>query len=173
MLRGGSRFVLPTPRAALIGLFLVPLLSACAGKVPPPLETRLTLEVVSAADINPDPSGRPSPVAISVLQLKTADAFMNADFFAASDPANPALAAEVVGREEITLKPGETRQVPVKVDAAAVYIGVVAAFRDIERAAWRSQIALPVPPKGAEGPQDVTLTVRVDARKVSIESASR
>jgi type VI secretion system protein VasD len=169
----GARGALRKPCAVLVAVCLAHLVAACAGKVPPPPETHLTLEVTASAQINPDPSGRASPVALSVLQLKTADAFMNADFFAASDPANAALATEVVGREEVTLKPGETRQLPVKVDAAAVYIGVIAAFRDIEHASWRAQMPLPVPPKGASGPQDVTMVIRVDALKLSIEPASR
>ena len=144
-------------------------LAACGGKVKPPPEIHLKIQFIASATINPDPSGRASPVALSVLQLKTADAFMNADYFAASNPTNPALLPDVVGREEITLKPGETRDLPVKVDMAATRIGVIGAFRDIEHATWRAEIAVPTPPKKASGPVDMQLTVHVDGLKVSIE----
>jgi type VI secretion system protein VasD len=144
-------------------------LAACGGQVKPPPEIHLKIQFIASATINPDPSGRASPVALSVLQLKTADAFMNADYFAASNPTSPALLPDVVGREEITLKPGETRDLPIKVDMAATRIGVIGAFRDIEHATWRAQIAVPTPPEKASGPVDMQLTVRVDGLKVSIE----
>jgi type VI secretion system protein VasD len=144
-------------------------LAACGGKVKPPPEIHLKIQFIASAAINPDPSGRASPVALSVLQLKTADAFMNADYFAASNPTNPALLPDVVGREEITLKPGETRDLPVKVDMAATRIGVIGAFRDIEHATWRAEIGVPTPPKKASGPVDMNLIVHVDGLKVSIE----
>lgn len=158
----------PLPFVVLLSVFLAALLVACGGKVRPPAETRLTVQVVAANEVNPDSSGRPSPVAVTLLQLKSADAFLNADFFSASDPSGPALAADVLGREEITLRPGETREWLVKVEAATAHIGVIAAFRDLEHASWRTQLPLPMPPEAASGPVDVRLTIRVDARKVSI-----
>jgi len=162
-------------RRALTGLLaMVALVSlaACGGKVKPPPEIHLKIQFVASGTINPDPSGRPSPVALSVLQLKSPDAFMIADYFAASNPTNPALMPDVVGREQTTLQPGETKELPIKVDMSATRIGVIAAFRDIEHAAWRAEIALPVPPKNASGPVDMKLTVHVDALKVSIEPGS-
>jgi type VI secretion system protein VasD len=159
------------PFAVLLGVALT-LLEACGGMPKPPLEIRLTLQVVAASDVNPDRSGRASPVAVSVLQLKTADAFLNADFFAASNPTNPELAADVASRDEITLNPGETREVPFKLGASASSVGVIAAFRDIEHASWRAVMPLPAPRKGASGAEDVRLIIRIDARKVSIEAGS-
>jgi len=164
----GAHTVLTGAGIALVVL-VAGLLGGCGAKPRPPAETQLTVEVVVASDVNPDRSGRPSPVALSVLQLKTADAFLNADFFAAADPASPVLAADVVGREEITVQPGETRTWPVKVNAAATRIGVVAAFRDIEKAAWRGEVALPVHPEDASGPQPVHLVIRVEGVRVAIE----
>lgn len=165
----GRGFSATRALTALLVLAIATSLAACGGKVKPPPEIHLKVQFIASATINPDPSGRPSPVALSLLQLKTADAFMNADYFAASNPTNPALLPDVVGREEITLKPGETRELPVKVEMTATRIGVIAAFRDIEHATWRAEIAVPTPPKKASGPVDMSLIVHVDGLKVSIE----
>jgi len=62
------------------------LLSACGSKggVPPVIKVGTDVEV--AAALNPDPSGRPSPLVLVIYQLKSADDFRNKDFFSVFDP---------------------------------------------------------------------------------------
>ena len=99
---------------------------------------------VSAAEVlNPDYQGRSSPVNIIVFQLTSADAFANADFFSLFDADAAVLGGDVLGRTQLLLQPGEGREWNTEFDRETRFVGVIAAYRDIENAQWRATVALP------------------------------
>jgi type VI secretion system protein VasD len=111
--------------------------------------------------INPDLHGRPSPVVVRVYELKSLEAFNNADFFALFDKESETLGSDLLGREEYDLRPAETRPYKRQLQPDTKFIGVVAAFRDLEHSRWRQ--AAPVPAK-----RSVTLTVGLQAQAVTV-----
>ena len=116
------------------------LLWGCAsGPKPTPVDLQLT----GAATVNPDSRNRPSPVMVRVYELKTPAAFESADFFSLFDKDRETLAADMNTRDEFVLQPGQT--VSLKRDAKmdTRYIGVLVAYRDLERSRWRAVTALP------------------------------
>jgi type VI secretion system protein VasD len=94
---------------------------------------------------NPDANGRPSPVVIRVYELKSLTVFSTADFFALFEKEGETLGGDLLGREEFQLDPGEKRPYQRQLQPDTKFIGVVAAFRDLEHARWRQ--AAPIPPK--------------------------
>ena len=50
--------------------------------------------------------------------------------------------ADLVGREEIMLNPGESRPITKTLAPETRFIGVFAAYRDLERARWRAVVAI-------------------------------
>src|SRR3546814_5877148 len=62
--------------AAVAALFLV---AGCAAA--PEKPTIVVLSLTAAPDVNPDASGRPSPVVVRIYQLASPTAFAAADFF--------------------------------------------------------------------------------------------
>jgi type VI secretion system protein VasD len=130
------------PRAALLAVLGVSLM-ACGG---PPKPTVAKATLIAAADVNPDSSGRASPVVVRVYQLKEEGAFASADFFALYDKEQETLGASMVAREEYEMKPGETRELELKVAPEARFVGAIAAFRDIRNSKWR--VVFPAPEKG-------------------------
>jgi len=106
-------------------------------------KVKVKTEITTAADLNPDRNGRPSPVVLLIFQLSAVDAFQNADFFSLFDPAAAIVAADMIERTEMTLHPGEVRPLEAEFDEEARYIGLVAAFRDVEKAQWRGIVELP------------------------------
>lgn len=140
-------------RGALIWAIAVVLVaSACAkGGPPKPSKTRVALS--ASNDVNPDGSGKPSPVVVRLYQLKGDAAFNGAEFFALYDDEMKVLGPELIGREEYVLTPSEARTVEVAVSGAARFVGVIAAFRDIRNSQWR--VIVPAPLKK----DDVTLSV--------------
>jgi type VI secretion system protein VasD len=120
---------------------------------------RATLNAL--ASVNPDVRGRPSPVTVRVYGLKTRSVFDGADFFALYDKDKETLGAELVEREEFQLKPGDTRLIDKPVAAGITHLAVFAAFRDVERAQWRSVMA--IIPK-----QTNNLEIRLEQNSVSI-----
>jgi type VI secretion system protein VasD len=99
--------------------------------------------VTVSAEVNPDRNKRPSPIVVTMFQLKAADAFNNADFFSLSDPNSTIVAEDLVSRTQMSLKPGEARPIEAEFDEAARFVGVIAAFQDIDNAQWRGIVALP------------------------------
>jgi type VI secretion system protein VasD len=126
----------------LPGLLLV----GCAKpeKPPPPVISRITLNLVAGADANPDARGRASPLTVRVYALKTSGAFDAADFFAMFEKDQATLGAEMVQREEFLLRPGDSKKLELSLAPDVKAIGLMAAYRDLERARWREVRAIDV-----------------------------
>jgi type VI secretion system protein VasD len=97
----------------------------------------LKAEVVAGAQVNPDSRKRPSPVVVRVFELKTSTLFEQADFVSLFEKEQAVLGAELVSREEFVLRPGETKPLNKPLSPDTKFIGVMAAFRELERARWR------------------------------------
>lgn len=134
-------------------------LFACAAKPPKPVIAQMT--VTAGADVNPDATGRPSPVIVRVYQLKDDAAFSGADYFAIFDQEPATLGTSLVAREEFVLEPGTTRSLEYPMSQEASFVGVIAGFRDIRNAEWRA--LKPAPHKALK---DV---VKKDAISVVVE----
>ena len=115
---------------------------ACASSPPKPARTRLT--VAATADTNPDANGRPSPVVVRVYQLKADVSFNAAEFFALFDDEMKVLGPDLIGRNEYTVAPSERRTLELDVSADAKFVGVIAAYRDIRNAQWRTIVQAPL-----------------------------
>jgi type VI secretion system protein VasD len=119
-------------------MIAVCLLSACAGppKEKPPL--KLSLEIEATADVNLGPGGKPLPVVVRVYELKGQGTFMTADFYSLFDNESAVLGPDLIAREELTLRPGQRQEIKRPLAPDMAYIGVVAAYRDIDRSRWRA-----------------------------------
>jgi len=113
-----------------------------AGCASPPKPTLVSATLQAGANVNPDSHKRASPLVVRVYELKSAAAFEAADFVSLYERDQVTLAAEMAAREEFVLRPGETRPWEKTVAPDAKFIGVVAAFRDIERARWKTLVAI-------------------------------
>ena len=119
---------------------LVSLLAACAGPPPPPKPTVVAATLQASANVNPDARKRASPVVVRLYELKSSAAFDAADFLSLYERDQATLAAEMGSREEFTLRPGDSTRWEKTVAADVRFIGVIAAFRDIERARWKALV---------------------------------
>lgn len=138
------------------------LLAGCASKPPPEVKTPVTLTLVAGPDANPDARGRPSPLTVRAYVLKTPGAFEGADFFSLFEKDQATLGAEMVQREETLLRPGESRKFDFVLQPDAKTIGVMGAFRDLDRARWREVRPLEVGKIN-------TITVTYGARQIRID----
>ncbi len=147
--------------ALLLGLAL--LAASCASPPPKPVVTPVSLNLVASSDANPDARGRASPLTVRVYVLKAPGPFEGADFFSLYDKDQATLGAEMVKREELLLKPGETKKLEFTLEPDAKNIAVLAAYRDLERARWRDL-------KPLEVGKPNNFTVNLAARQVRIEA---
>jgi type VI secretion system protein VasD len=132
---------LPSAPLRWIAIVMLAALAGCASG--PPKATKARMTVIAQSDVNPDASGRPSPIVVRVYQLQQDAKFANADFFALFDDEQQALGGDLLARDEITLAPGERKEVQVEVKGEAKFLGAVAAFRDIRNSQWRVVQAAP------------------------------
>jgi len=148
-------------RVAALGLAVAGLvLAGCASK---PVVTPVSITLVAGADANPDARGRASPLTVRIYALKSPGPFEGADFFSLFEKDQATLGAELVQREEMLLRPGESRKLDLTLPADAKSIAVMAAFRDLDRARWREVV-----PVTTGKPQ--TLTVNFGARQIRINA---
>lgn len=125
-----------------------------------PSATPVTGSIQGAAELNPSVSQRPSPLLLRVYELKSPTAFNQADFMALYQSDQATLGADLVAREEIMLAPGETRPYKKSLAPETRFIGIVAAYRNLEKATWRTVV--PVQAGRAQ-----KLIIRADSLAVS------
>lgn len=100
----------------------------------------LTTTVVASAQVNPDIHKRPSPVVVRVFELKSSTLFEQADFVSLFEKDQAVLAGDLVSREEFVLRPGESKPITKPLSPDTKFVGVMAAFRELERARWRAVV---------------------------------
>lgn len=141
-------------------------LAACAG-APQPKPTAASAVLLAAPDVNPDETGRASPIVVRVYELKQTDAFNNAGYFALMDHEQATLGDSLVHREEYELSPGETRTLALNLPPEAHYIAAIAGYREIMSARWKA--LAPVPAKWLKDPKHPhRLTIQVGRAAVTI-----
>ena len=116
-------------------------LAGCAAKPAKPVETKA--EWSATADVNPDSSGRASPIVVRIYQLRGDTEFNNADFFALYEKDKETLGASLIGRDEKTLFPGQQLETDLPLSSEARFVGAVAAYRDLGTTRWRALIGRP------------------------------
>jgi type VI secretion system protein VasD len=127
----------------------------------PPKPSIAELSFVIDANVNPDAKGRPSPVVVRIYELKSLAAFNRADFFSLYEKDRELLAADLVNRDELPMIPGAKPQAITTLRSDTRYLGVVAAFRDIEGARWRASTPIFVN-------QTTRMEIKLDRNEVAI-----
>lgn len=112
-------------------------LSGC-GAVPPPRQTTLGMRILVDGDSNRGPNGQPLPILVRLYALRSDMDFQQADFLTLFNSEAQALGQSLVSRKEFVIPPGGTEVYVDNLPPEAVFLGVMAAFRNIDQAQWRS-----------------------------------
>jgi type VI secretion system protein VasD len=119
-------------------------LAACAD--PPPIviekepeapPTIVELSIEASPDLNPDGSGRASPVVLGIYELRSPTQFLTADYFALTGQPAAALGADLVNSDQLGVGPGQTTKLTREIDDQSQQIGFVAGYRDLDKSDWR------------------------------------
>ena len=124
---------------ALIGAAAIAGCAATESKLAVPYE----VTVIAAQDVNPDSTGRPSPIQVTVYELTSQGAFQSSDYFSLMDDARKALGEDVSDLHRLTLRPGEQKTVQRPGAIGARALGIVASYRDLDAGQWRIGVELP------------------------------
>lgn len=130
----------------LLVTFVAALAAGCGGKVvvapPPPPPADLQVLLAAGQDVNPDGTGRPSPVVVRVFVLADAVTFDKASADEMSGQPRDVLAAALLGENRLLLRPGERQTLTLAVPPAARFLGVTAEFADVLGSNWRAKVPL-------------------------------
>jgi len=113
------------------------LLSSCGGA---PKRENVGLQISATADVNPDLQGRPSPIILHVLELNSEEQFNRLDYMSLTQSSGAALGPDLLGKTRLVLSPGDNRNLPLELNPQTTFIGLVAGYRDIDNAAWRTSV---------------------------------
>ncbi|PCM43933.1 type VI secretion system lipoprotein TssJ [Marinobacter sp. ANT_B65] len=117
------------------------------------------LHFVPHGNINPDASGRSSPLVVRIYELKSAAKFKDAGFFDIYDDAEALLGEDLLGYAETIIRPARGQVHEMRLHKDTTHIGIVGAFRDIENAEWKLTFA--ADPRGYEN-----LRISIDNRAI-------
>ncbi len=146
-----------------IGLVSILLaLSGCARDRTPPA-TSVALAITASSEVNPDRNDRPSPILVRIYELRSAGVFSSADFFTLLEQDGAVLGSDQVSRWEMQLDPGQSVTLDRDFQSGSTYLGVLAAYRDIEHARWRVYEPLQINRSNA-------LDIRIERDEVTVRS---
>jgi type VI secretion system protein VasD len=123
--------------------------------------TKVDMRIVAGGDVNPDDNGRPSPVVVRVLELKSPAVFESAEFFALYQFETQTLGADLVASEEFEFKPGDVQDLKFALKPDSNYVAVLAAYRQLDQVNWRMVLPLTIKHKNQ-------LTVLLNRRGVEV-----
>lgn len=127
-----------------------------------PSPTSIEATFLTSDFVNPDPNNRPSPIIVRFYELSSVGSFESTDFFALYEQDEDVLGTDLQAREELQFAPGEKRSFERELRPDTRYVAVMAAYRDIENATWRSYIEVELNEK-------TPLIVKLEKLSVSIE----
>jgi len=104
--------------------------------------TIVNLKITATDDLNPDASGRPSPLQVQIFELKQTGLFDSADFRALLDSPEAVLKSDLVSVDRVVLQPGKSTERKWQVAAEAQFVGIAASYRNLNTAVWRTVIAV-------------------------------
>ncbi len=99
--------------------------------------TKVDLRLIAKGDLNLDDNGRPSPLVVRIIELRSAQSFEAAEFFALFQSEQETLGSDWVASEEIELKPGDIKDLKIALQPESQLIGVLGAYRQLDDTHWR------------------------------------
>lgn len=97
-------------------------------------DKKASLVINTGSNLNPDKTGRPSPLVLRFYQLVNNAQFNDSDLYKLLDNDLAILGSELKQKDQVTVYPGETQNYLLGVHPDARYLGVIAAFQDISSA---------------------------------------
>jgi type VI secretion system VasD/TssJ family lipoprotein len=104
---------------------------------------RLQLSIQAGRSLNTDRQEASASLAMRVYVLSDSQILQRASFDSLYDNDEATLGSALLRRESVHLRPGETRVLELPVSGDARFLGVVAAYRELDRSQWRALLPLP------------------------------
>lgn len=148
---------------------LLAVLAGCAStarSMPTPYAVSIRID----DGVNPDARGKAAPILVKVFELKSSGNFESSDYFALQDRDRETLATELVNADQAIMRSGEERVFKREAGLDSRAIGIIAGYRKLETARWRTVLPLKEPKQTnlykvwqfSPGEQRVRIAIRKD-----------
>lgn len=138
------------------------LIAACSSEPEVLHQQPIPVSLNAVKNVNPNPDGAAAPIVTRVYQLASKDRFMVADPMQLLQHDTQTLGDDELGRDEFILQPGADNHFTLPANDKVHFVGIVAAYRAIDKDEWRKLITVP------DGRQQLTLDVTVGATGVQV-----
>ncbi len=110
-------------------------------------------------------AGNPSPIVVTVYQLKSPFAFEQSSFDALENNSAKALGNDLLDRQTIEVRPNSQQYLDISLSGQTQYLGIVAAYRNINQAIWHK--AIKIRPKQAK-----PIQINLESQALSVNGIS-
>ncbi len=100
------------------------------------------IDINAAQYLNPDITGRSSPVVLTIYILKTPFKFNQADYYALAENSAKALGDTLIDKETRVVRPNSRLLIKMPLATNAEYLAVTASYRNINNTKWRRIVKL-------------------------------
>ena len=104
--------------------------------------SNIEITLKAAENVNIDGAGNPTPLTVRFYELKDIQEFRKADFASLYNNEQATIGQYIVKRDELVLKPGDEHEIERVAKRDTRYIGIVAAYNDVDNAKWRAIISI-------------------------------
>ncbi|MGE0500231.1 MAG: type VI secretion system lipoprotein TssJ [Rhizobiaceae bacterium] len=126
-----------------------------------PKASKVTVNLVGGAGMNPGPNGGDRPVMVMIYRLRSTGMFEQADYFALEGNASGTLGGDLLGMDSVAVAPGRRASQQITVEPEAAALGFVAFVREPASRRWKSTLAM------SPGSQ-LTITVGLGGAGISL-----
>lgn len=141
-------------------LFFIFLLLGCSSSTAG--FNRLTTVYIASSYINPDINDQPSPLVVTLYQLKTDAVFKDADFFSVYNDPKATLGDDLIMRDQVEIEPNQKITKIQDISSDTHNIGIVAAYRDLHNAQWRQIVSI-------QKAKDTRMIIKLNALSIKCE----
>lgn len=106
-------------------------------------KTTLQSKITASDRLNPDINNRASPILLGIYELKSSIPFKGLDYYQISNASHKKLASSVIDFNELEIRPSENKYYKQLLNPNTRYLGLIAAYRNIENAQWKQIIEIP------------------------------
>lgn len=98
------------------------------------------LNVHSAEFLNPNIHNEASPVVLTIYQLKSPFQFKQATYQALAENSAKVLGSNLIDENVIEIRPNSNKSVSQTLSPNTQYLGIVAAYRQVNQSQWKSVV---------------------------------
>ena len=118
------------------------------------------ISMQAANYLNPDENGASSPIMVSVYELKSPAKFEQGTYEQIANNSSQYLGQDLIDKQTLEIHPGTSKSLNSIISPGTTYIGIIAAYRDLDQSKWRSLVKL------QDSDSSISLNINLEAHNL-------